>query len=65
MFYRQSSVMNTTFLVSSKKYRILSDHGGVKWRETARGGVGGGEGGRKTANALEKKKINKNKKLKN
>lgn len=29
------------------------------------GGVGGGEGGRKTANALEKKKINKNKKLKN
>lgn len=65
MFYRQSSVMNTTFLVSSKKYRILSDHGGVKWRETARGGGGGGEGGRKTANALEKKKIKKNKKLKN
>lgn len=34
-------------------------------RQQEGGWVGGGEGGRKTANALEKKKINKNKKLKN
>lgn len=33
-------------------------------RDRRRGGVGV-KGGRKTANALEKKKINKNKKLKN